>query len=63
MATDAHPRHFTKTLGWGDIAAPAYDGCVADSTVGITDAGTVSTLYAVGMEMDAKHVFHAIATK
>jgi len=56
-------RHFTQALGWGDVAAPPSSGCVYDSTVGITDDGTVSTLYEIGMPMDPKHVLHAIAAK
>jgi hypothetical protein len=60
-------RHFTRALGWGDVATPASTGCIWASTVGITDDGTVSTLYEIRSTgpgpafTPTVQVFHAIA--
>lgn len=54
-------RHYTPSLGWGDLALESFDGCVAAATAAIADDGTVSLLVELGKQPDDKRVKHAVA--
>lgn len=54
-------RHYTPSLGWGDLPIGTFDGCVMTASASITDDGTVSVLVEHGKQNVDEHVSHLVA--